>query len=528
MAAGSAWAVTLPQISVSDGTIAAPASGTAEATFVVTLSEASSTTVTVRYRTADGSATAGDDYQPTTGTLRFAPGESSKTVTVTVNASPVPVAEKVFYLQLFDPSKATIARPQGTATIINDLPAISISDTFIAEPPPGGINRALFTVTLSAPTSRTVRVAFTTANGSAVAGEDYEPESGVLTFRPGQASATVSVVKNDLVSSPDQIFWLKLANPSNGQLARAAGQATIVDSDRIISMNDTAILQPPPGTEAVALFEVVLSEPTSGSTQPAAGFPTSEPASVDFTTADGSAVAGEDYVSVAGTLLFPPGESVETISVPVRNNGVPANDKAFFIKLTNPTNARLARSMGTATIVVSNRTVAIEDTTVTDTDTPGNAANFVVSLSAASPEPITVRYATADGTALAGVDYAASRGTVVFPPGELSTRITIPLLTDVATHTAETPETFFVDLLAADNATIARTRATATIVDTNAFISVGDTSVMADPSADVEAVFSVSLTGDAPTSPIRVIFTTADGTATAPADYQSTTGTVTT
>src|SRR6266550_2631806 len=120
MFAHTAWAVASPQISVSDVTVSAPGA----ATFVVSLSAASSSAVTVRFRTANGSATAPGDYQPTSGTLTFAPGETSKTVTVRVKASPVPAAEKVFYLQLFDASNATISRPQGTATIVNNLPTI--------------------------------------------------------------------------------------------------------------------------------------------------------------------------------------------------------------------------------------------------------------------------------------------------------------------------------------------------------------------------------------------------------------------
>jgi len=514
------------QLGVADVTIAAPGAGTAVATFVVSLSEQSPQTVSVHYRTADGSATAPADYRPVSGTLSLPPGETSRTVTVTVRANPVPAAEKVFYLQLLKASNAAISRPQGTATIVDNLPTIAVNDTFIAEPAPGAVNRATFTVSLSAPSSRPVTVDFTTADGSAVAGKDYEPLSGVLTFRPGEGSTTIFVnVTNDLVSSQDEIFFLKLSNPSNGQLARAAGQATIVDANRILSVSDSAIQQPESGAQTIATFQVILSEPSSGSTQPVAGFPTDVTTTVDFTTADGSAVAGQDYLPVSGTLVFPPGVSVETISIPVMNNGVPSAEKLFFVKLSNPHNASLARAVGIATIQPNNRVVTIEDTTVTDADAPGTVASFVVSLSVPSSDPVTVRYATVDGTALAGVDYVAQNGTLVFPPGQASMTIAVPILSDVSDQNPDTPETFYVDLSDAENAVIARPRATGTIVDNDQFISVADTSVVADPNASVEAVFTVSLP-QAPTTPVRVDFTTADGTATASADYQSSSGTV--
>jgi Calx-beta domain len=523
----AARAATTPQISVSDVTVSAPDGGTSRATFAITLSEPASATVTVRYRTADGSATAPDDYQPAAGTLRFAPGEVSKTVSVTVNSSPVPAAEKIFYLQLFDATNATIARPQASATIVNNLPTVSLGDTWIAEPPPGALARVTFTVTLSTTTARTVGVHFTSADGSAVAGDDYEPVSGVLIFAPGQGSKTVSVVvKNDMVSSPDEIFWLKLSRPSNAQLSRAAGQATIVDADRIVAINDTTILQPPAGAETTALFQVVLSEPTSGSTQPVAGFPTPIAAAVDFTTADGSAVAGQDYVPVSGTLVFRPGESVKTVAVPVRNNGVPAYDKAFYLTLTNARGALLARAIGQATIVATNRTITVEDTTATDTDTPGDVATFVLTLSGASDAPVSLRYATADGTALADVDYVAQTGTLVFAPGELTATVTVPLLSDLSDDNPGTPEIFYLDLSDSQNAEIARRRATASLSDNDRFLTVSDVSVAADPDNSVNAVFTVKLTEPAP-GPVQVDFATSDGTATAPVDYQPTTGTLT-
>ena len=525
---GFATAATTPQISVSDVTVAAPSGGeTTRVTFVVTLSEASTKTVKVRYRTAEGSAVAGADFLPVSGTLTFSPGETSKTVTVTVEASPVPATEKVFYLQLFDAENATIGRPQGTATIVDNLPTVTVLDTYIAEPPPGEVNEALFPITLSAPTTKTVKVPFTTADGSAVAGEDYKPVRGELTFRPGEASKTVSVpVRNDLISSPDQIFWLELSPPLNAQLARAAGQATIVETNRIIAINDTAILQPPPGVAAEALFQVVLSEPTSGSTQPVAGYPTSIPAAVDFATADGSAVAGLDYVPVAGTLVFEPGEAVKTIAVPVTNSGIPGYDRSFALELSNARNATLARTLGTATIVATNRTVTIEDTSTTDAAGAGKVATFMVSLSYPGAEPVAVRYATANGTALAGSDYVAQSGTIVFPPGQISTTISVPILNDRTDETPGAPETFYVDLSDSRNATIARARATGTILDDTRVVSVEDSSVMADPALPGEALVTVSVT-EAAVTPVHVRYTTVDGTAAAPADYQAASGTVT-
>jgi hypothetical protein len=107
--------------SIQFGTIPAATgnSGTTQATFVLQLSSASSTPVGVRYATSDGTATAGSDYVATSGTVTFAPGQTSATVTVTVNADALAEPEELFYLLLTDPTGATLSVNRGTGTINN-------------------------------------------------------------------------------------------------------------------------------------------------------------------------------------------------------------------------------------------------------------------------------------------------------------------------------------------------------------------------------------------------------------------------
>jgi serralysin len=88
--------------------------------FTVSLSEATIDTVTVNYATADGTAKAGEDYLAASGTLTFNPGETSKTISVSVRKETVFEADETFYLNLSNPTSATIADSQGTGTILND------------------------------------------------------------------------------------------------------------------------------------------------------------------------------------------------------------------------------------------------------------------------------------------------------------------------------------------------------------------------------------------------------------------------
>jgi aryl-phospho-beta-D-glucosidase BglC (GH1 family) len=107
--------------SIEFGTIPATTggSGTTQATFVLQLSAASSTPVTVRYATADGTATAGSDYVATSGTVTIPAGQTTATVTVTLNADSLTEPDELFYLLLTDPTGATLSVNRGTGTIKN-------------------------------------------------------------------------------------------------------------------------------------------------------------------------------------------------------------------------------------------------------------------------------------------------------------------------------------------------------------------------------------------------------------------------
>lgn len=110
-----------PTLSIGDATVNPEGnSGTTNATFTVTLSSASLSVVTVNYATSDGTATAPGDYTAASGTLTFSPGDTSKTVTVTVVGDTVPEPNETFTIALSSPAGATIADGSGLGTIIDD------------------------------------------------------------------------------------------------------------------------------------------------------------------------------------------------------------------------------------------------------------------------------------------------------------------------------------------------------------------------------------------------------------------------
>ncbi len=185
----------LPTLSISDVTLTEGNSGTKNAMFTVTLSTASTQQVTVAFATANGTATAGQDYTAQSGTLTFAPNATSQTISVVVAGDTTVEPDETFFVNLSAPVNATIADAQGVGTIQNDdLPSLSINDVTVTEGNTGTTN-ATFTVTLSAASSQQVTVGYATADGTATtAGSDYTAKSGTLTFAAGVTSQTITVL----------------------------------------------------------------------------------------------------------------------------------------------------------------------------------------------------------------------------------------------------------------------------------------------------------------------------------------------
>jgi len=228
-------------IATSDCSVTEGDAGQVNCNFTVSLSTASSQTVTVAYATADGTAVAGQDYVAASGTLTFPAGTATRTVAVAVIGDLLDEPNEAFSLGLTAPANATIADGLGIGTILDNdpPPAVSVGDCAVVEGNTGSVPCS-FTVSLSAPTSFTASVAYATANGTAIAGADYTAASGTLTFPPGASSQPVPVqVLGDLQVEGDETFLVNLTGPVNATLGDAQGIGTIGDDDAVsLSSNE--------------------------------------------------------------------------------------------------------------------------------------------------------------------------------------------------------------------------------------------------------------------------------------------------
>src|SRR5262249_32648527 len=198
--------------SINDMTVTEGHTGTRAKIFTLRLSAPSAQPVSVAYATVNGSALAGSDFQAASGTLTFAPGETIKPVTVLVNGDRLGEANETFVVTLSDTSNATIFDGQGTGTISDDEPRISISDVSKKEGKKGQKTSFTFTVTLSVAYDQPVTMSFQTVNGTATTGDgDYIATTGTLTFAPGETKKTITIeVKGDSNKEADETFYLDL------------------------------------------------------------------------------------------------------------------------------------------------------------------------------------------------------------------------------------------------------------------------------------------------------------------------------
>ena len=511
----------LPTLSVADVTVTEGDADTVNAVFTVSLSAASGRAVSVAYATSDGSArTADGDYQARSGTLSFAAGETTKTVTVPVQGDTRDEADETFELGLSDPSNATVTTNSATGTITDDdpLPALSIADASQAEGD-SGTRDLQFSVQLSAASGRDITVAYATSDGTATtADSDYNAASGTLTFAAGETQKTIEVsIVGDTRNEADETFEVTLSNPAQATLDQATATGTIQNDEGLptLSVADVSVAEGHSGTTAMT-FTVELSA-VSGQTVTA-----------DYATVEGTATDG-DFVAATGQITIPAGQSTASIEISVQGDRLDEADETFDLVLSNPGNAALEDGRATGTIVDDDATpsLAIAAATVTEGNSGQQTLTLAVTLSAASGRTVTVRYTTRDGSATtADGDYQARSGQLSFAPSETSQSIQVAVNGDTR-H--EPDEQFSVRLSEATNATIQTATANGTITNDDAVpeLRVGNAQVEEGNSGTATLNFTVSLSA-ASGQAVSMQFATRDDSATTgDSDYSAASGSLT-
>ncbi|HEV2390904.1 MAG TPA: Calx-beta domain-containing protein [Verrucomicrobiae bacterium] len=308
---------------------------------------------TVSYATTNGTATAGVNYIATSGTLTFNPGESHKSISISILRDPRVTGDLSFSVNLFNPTPGVqLASPSTAVVVINDVDSgLSILDT---NSPP--VANAVFSVRKDATNlvitvirtnanTGVVSVNYTTLDGTAVAPADYTAVSGSLVFTNGQLSNsfTVPIIDNNVVSG-DLYFTVSLFNPTAPAQLLQPNTATV----NIIDVNSGFRF-------SSGNYDVLENGVFAPITVQRVGFSNSI-VSVNYATADGTAVAGVDYDSASGTLVFTNGETSKSFAVPVRDKTIIEGDRTVLLSLSSPapTNSTSLLTPAAATLTIHN------------------------------------------------------------------------------------------------------------------------------------------------------------------------------
>ena len=429
--------------------------------FAVRLSTASRQEVTVKYATASGTATAGRDYEARTGTLTFPAETTRRTIRVPIIDDNVEEEEETFTVLLRN-SNATIGEGRATGVIAdNDLPVVSVEADSTAVVSVEADSTAVvsveadstaveeggtvaFTLTrvgnLTAPLTVPVRV---TERGAFLT--DEVPTEATFAANAATTALLVATDDDGHDEANGSVTATIMDSPTHQIGDAASATVQVIDNDvRGVTVTPTALTIPEGGS---ASYRVVLTtEPTANVTV-AVQVPTNAEISVTPTALTFTAANWKTTQTVTVTTAQD-ADSVADNPVTIRH-AVSGGDYG----------AVTAASVAVTILEDDPPTIRIANATASEGD---EEMAFVVQLSVGSIQTVTVGYATADGTAMAGTDYEETTGTLTFPAGRTTQAIRVPIIDD---DLDEAAEAFTITLSGPENSIIADGKATGLIAD---------------------------------------------------------------
>ena len=260
-----------------------------------------------------------------------------------------PLSAGAFYLAQVDYTDSVTMTQTGFGLQFLAKPEVSVGNASIVEGNTGK-RSVQVTVSLSGQIAQPVTVDYTTVDGSATAGSDYNPKSGTVTFAPGVVSQFISIpIKGDLSVEPSEAFKVKLSNVQNADFRRSSGGVTIVTDDKAnvppplgprLSIRNASIVEGNAAVRALR-FTVALSEPAPTAVQ------------VHWAAVPGTATAGsgQDFGAGSGDLTIPAGATTGSISIRVKGNWILEPDESFTVVLSNAVGASIDHPTATGTIL---------------------------------------------------------------------------------------------------------------------------------------------------------------------------------
>lgn len=422
------------------------------ARITVTRSDGVDDVVSVDAAITGGTAIAGIDFDnatPLTTNLSFAIGQSFRTFDIPLLDDLNTDGDKTLSFQLNAPMNVTDgvmspvllgALTNANLTVRDDDSVIGFVATSYSVSEGGGT--ALVDVERVGGATGPVSIRFATTNDTAIAGLDYIGVTNTLSFAPGETRKTFGIpILNDDEVEGDEALNLTLFNPlGSTALGRSEVQLRIIDNDlKPGILNFSSSLYNVDENAGSATITVIRTNGTTGTV------------TVDYTTQDGMATAGLDYVATSGVLTFPDGVTNQTFDVfvlPDFDSG--ETNEALVLLLSNPQGGAVLGGQNTATLDIANNNGFVfgEFAFASDAFSVNEAAgtiDIVIERLTGKTGRVTVDLVTADDTATAGNDYEGVTNTVVFEDQVTSMSVTLTISNEVP-QLAEGDETVLLTL----------------------------------------------------------------------------------
>jgi hypothetical protein len=246
---------------------------------------------------------------------------------------------------------------RGAYEFYSGLPVLSMVDTNSSVNENDG--EVLISVVLDEISNTEVTVNYSTVNDTAEDGVDFSGGSGSITFAPGETEKTISIpiIDNPYYEANKQ-FQVLLSDPINATLDNDSTTVTIVNDEDPLSIGFLSFTYSYNESER-AIINVNLNNPSRTNIY------------VNYATAGDTAIAGQDYTDVSGTLLFTPGQTSKSFAVPVINNGVVDNDRTVHLILSAPVGAPLRDGADMSTLTILNDDTDVSYSNVVTAPTAG-------------------------------------------------------------------------------------------------------------------------------------------------------------
>ncbi len=318
-------------------------------------------TVSVEYELQPGTATT-DDYEPTVATVTFDGKATSALFTVQLKDDTIAEGTETFKIVLRNPTNhASLGVPttadikitddespsstssSSAASVSSAAPSVGFSAVEYAVAEAGG--SLTITATRLNGTAGAVTVAYATADGSAKSGTDYSGVSGTLSFAAGEASKTFTVsVSDDSQIDGNKIFKVTLSSPTGAALGQATSNVVIHDDEASAFGSGSLRFSKSSydGFESQGKAEIIVQRlgGAKGKT------------TVQYSTTDGTARAGSDYIATSGTLTFEAGESSKSFIIPIISDVASDSEETINVLLSNPTGGVQFGTPSTASVTL--------------------------------------------------------------------------------------------------------------------------------------------------------------------------------